>query len=103
MPDDSSDSINPLTSAYRESATMPYEELNQLKAAAVAAGGKNLLVRSYIFYILRCLHYDSHCLFVLQATACADEDRVNGTGGPSCCGASVELAHVRFKCLYFKA
>lgn len=43
MPDDSSDS--PLMSAYSESATMPYEELDQLKAAAAAAGGKNLLVR----------------------------------------------------------
>ncbi|XP_057199533.1 serine/threonine-protein kinase Nek9 isoform X2 [Triplophysa rosa] len=68
IPDDSSDSINPLTSAYRESATMPYEELNQLKAAAAAAGGADLL-----------------------ATACADEGRVNGTEGQNCCGASVEL------------
>ncbi|XP_056624561.1 LOW QUALITY PROTEIN: serine/threonine-protein kinase Nek9 [Triplophysa dalaica] len=72
LPDDSSDSINPLAPAYRESETMPYEELDQLKAAAAAVGGKDLL-----------------------ATACADEDRVNGTEGQNCCGASVELACLR--------
>ncbi|XP_073725913.1 serine/threonine-protein kinase Nek9 [Misgurnus anguillicaudatus] len=76
MPVDSSDSINPLTSSYTESATLPYEELDQLKAAAAAAGGKNLL-----------------------STACADDDRVNGVesghSGQSCCGASVELAQLR--------
>ncbi len=40
MPNDSQDSIDPLTKPYTESATLPYEELDQLKATA----GKSLVV-----------------------------------------------------------
>lgn len=36
MPDDSQDSMDPLTTSYTESATLPYEELDHLKAAAAA-------------------------------------------------------------------
>lgn len=72
MPDDSQDSIDPLTKPYTESATLPYEELEQIKAAA----GKSLL-----------------------PAACVDYERMNGveTGRSeqSCCGASVELTHLR--------
>lgn len=43
MPNDSGDSIEPLASSYTKSATLPYEELDQLKAAT--ATGKSLMVR----------------------------------------------------------
>ncbi len=39
IPDDSQDCIDPLTKPYTESATLPYEELDQLKAT-----GKSLMV-----------------------------------------------------------
>ncbi len=39
IPDDSQDCIDPLTKPYTESATLPYEELDQLKDA-----GKSLMV-----------------------------------------------------------
>ncbi|XP_067312389.1 serine/threonine-protein kinase Nek9 [Pseudorasbora parva] len=71
MPKDSQESIEPLTS-YPESATLPYEELDQPKATT----GKSLM-----------------------PTACVDYERMNGveTGrsDPSCCGASAELAQLR--------
>uniref|UniRef100_A0A9J7ZAR5 non-specific serine/threonine protein kinase n=1 Tax=Cyprinus carpio carpio TaxID=630221 RepID=A0A9J7ZAR5_CYPCA len=74
MPKDSQDSIEPLTKPYTESATLPYEELDQIKAAAAA--GKSLM-----------------------PAACVDYERMNGveTGRSeqSCCGVSVELTHLR--------
>ncbi|XP_039540321.1 serine/threonine-protein kinase Nek9 isoform X1 [Pimephales promelas] len=75
LPNDSRDSSEPLPSSYPESHTLPYEELDQLKAKSL-----------------------------MQPTACVDythrvDERMNGaeTGRPdqSCCGASVELAHLR--------
>lgn len=72
MPDDSRESMEPLTSSYTESATLPYEELDQLKAAA----GKSMM-----------------------KTACVDYERMNGVetsrGEQSCCGASVQLEQLR--------
>lgn len=71
MPQDSQDSIEPLTKPYSESATLPYEELDQIKAT-----GKSLM-----------------------PAACVDYERMNGveTGHSeqSCCGASVELTQLR--------
>ncbi|XP_051579148.1 serine/threonine-protein kinase Nek9 [Myxocyprinus asiaticus] len=76
MPEDSRDSIDPLTSSYTESATLPYDELDELKAAAAAATGKSLM-----------------------ATTCVDYERVNGVemgrSEQSCCQASVELENLR--------
>ncbi|XP_016388576.1 serine/threonine-protein kinase Nek9-like [Sinocyclocheilus rhinocerous] len=75
MPDDSQDSIEPLTKPYIESATLPYEELDQIKATATATGKS------------------------LMPAACVDYERMNGveTGRSeqSCCGASIELANLR--------
>ncbi|KAK7142941.1 hypothetical protein R3I94_012325 [Phoxinus phoxinus] len=69
LPNDSRDSTAPLPSSYTERNTLPYEELDQLKAKS------------------------------LMPTACVDYERMNGaeTGrsDQSCCGASVELAHLR--------
>ncbi|RXN22822.1 serine threonine- kinase Nek9 [Labeo rohita] len=77
MPDDSQDSMDPLTTSYTESATLPYEELDHLKAAAAATTATT--EKS------------------LMPTACVDYERMNGveTGRSeqSCCGASIELAH----------
>lgn len=71
MPQDSQDSIEPLTKPYSESATLPYEELDQIKAT-----GKSLM-----------------------PAACVEYERMNGveTGHSeqSCCGASVELTQLR--------
>ncbi|RXN37931.1 serine threonine- kinase Nek9 [Labeo rohita] len=79
MPDDSQDSMDPLTTSYTESATLPYEELDHLKAAAAATTATT--EKS------------------LMPTACVDYERMNGveTGRSeqSCCGASIELAHLR--------
>uniref|UniRef100_A0A671K5I8 non-specific serine/threonine protein kinase n=1 Tax=Sinocyclocheilus anshuiensis TaxID=1608454 RepID=A0A671K5I8_9TELE len=76
MPDDSQDSIEPLTKPYTESATLPYKKLDQIKATAAAATGKSLM-----------------------PAACVDYERMNGveTGRSeqSCCGASIELANLR--------
>ena len=45
MPKDSSDSMSgPLASTFSESATLPYEELQELKAAAAAATSDNGLM-----------------------------------------------------------
>uniref|UniRef100_A0A8C1UD44 non-specific serine/threonine protein kinase n=1 Tax=Cyprinus carpio TaxID=7962 RepID=A0A8C1UD44_CYPCA len=104
MPDDSQDSIDPLTKPYTESATLPYEELEQIKAAA----GKSLLVHTLhsnpngggvSSWVGGACVSDPCVVFVLQPAACVDYERMNGveTGRSeqSCCGASVELTHVR--------
>uniref|UniRef100_A0A671K5M2 non-specific serine/threonine protein kinase n=1 Tax=Sinocyclocheilus anshuiensis TaxID=1608454 RepID=A0A671K5M2_9TELE len=96
-------------------ATLPYKKLDQIKATAAAATGKSLMVRRLHSNpngggvssrvggaSLSCVA-DLCVVFVLQPAACVDYERMNGveTGRSeqSCCGASIELANVRFTLL----
>uniref|UniRef100_A0A8B9JY91 Kinetochore protein NDC80 homolog n=1 Tax=Astyanax mexicanus TaxID=7994 RepID=A0A8B9JY91_ASTMX len=88
MPAGSTDSMSsPMTSVFAESATLPYEELQELKAAAAATASGNGLMQ----------------------TACVDYERVNGLESgawkknslpqqdvqQTCCQASSELIQMR--------
>ncbi|XP_030632725.1 serine/threonine-protein kinase Nek9 isoform X1 [Chanos chanos] len=88
MPEGSTDSMSdPLSPSFSESATLPYDELQELKAAAAAATGKG----------------------VPQQTACVDYEKVNGVDAGAykkstqqqqspeqhCCQASSEVAQLR--------
>lgn len=79
MPNDSGDSIEPLASSYTKSATLPYEELDQLKAATATATGKSLMVR------LCCC---------LNLTSFQTEGNING------CQQSTGVCYLKLLCLF---